>query len=93
MPEADSILVVSVPPLGEQKQTQTQLNTWYVKPGRTVRAGDELAELVTDKAAFDLPSPESGAVVELLVAEGAEVRAGQPLLKLRVPPPQAGNTV
>src|SRR3990172_6505797 len=58
---------IPVPPLGEQKQTQTTLNFWYVEEGARVAAGDDLAELVTDKAAFNLPAPEAGKVVRILV--------------------------
>ena len=73
---------VQVPPLGEQKQTEILLNVWYVDPGQDVKAGDDLAELVTDKAAFNLPAPAAGRVVRLLVAEGAKLRAGDNLLEL-----------
>ena len=75
-------LTVSVPPLGEQKQTATLLNFWYVAEGESVQAGDDLAELVTDKAAFNLPAPETGTVVKILVLEGAHVKAGEALAEL-----------
>jgi pyruvate/2-oxoglutarate dehydrogenase complex dihydrolipoamide acyltransferase (E2) component len=78
------IRTISVPPLGEQKQTQTLLNTWYVQPGAQVKAGDDVAELVTDKAAFNLPAPEDGRVVRLLAAEGSEVKEGDALAELLV---------
>jgi pyruvate/2-oxoglutarate dehydrogenase complex dihydrolipoamide acyltransferase (E2) component len=73
---------VDVPPLGEQKQTETLLNTWYVKIGQEVKAGDDLAELVTDKAAFNLPAPESGRVTKLLVKEGTAVKPGDKLAEI-----------
>ncbi|HYF51296.1 MAG TPA: lipoyl domain-containing protein [Planctomycetota bacterium] len=75
---------VEVPPLGEQKETETQLNSWLVKVGQQVRKGDDLAELVTDKAAFNLPAPENGTVVRLLVKEGATVQPGDKLVELEV---------
>jgi pyruvate dehydrogenase E2 component (dihydrolipoamide acetyltransferase) len=75
---------VEVPPLGEQKETETQLNSWLVKVGQQVRKGDDLAELVTDKAAFNLPSPDNGTVVRLLVKEGATVQPGEKLIELEV---------
>lgn len=70
---------VEVPPLGEQKQTETLLNFWYADAGKTVAAGDDLAELVTDKAAFNLPAPEAGRIVRILVKEGEKVVQGQKL--------------
>ncbi|MEI6234290.1 MAG: lipoyl domain-containing protein [Planctomycetota bacterium] len=70
---------VEVPPLGEQKQTETLLNFWYAEAGLAVKAGDDLAELVTDKAAFNLPAPEAGRIVRILVNEGETVVQGQKL--------------
>ena len=75
---------IEVPPLGEQKQTETILNFWYVAEGQSVKAGDDLAELVTDKAAFNLPAAEPGRVVKLLVKEGAKVNAGDKLAEIEV---------
>ena len=76
------IEAVRVPILGEQKQTETLLNAWYVRPGARVDAGDDLAELVTDKAAFILPAPGPGRVLRLLAAEGAVVKEGEVLAEI-----------
>ena len=73
---------IEVPPLGEQKQTETLLNFWYVDVGQEVKAGDDLAELVTDKAAFNLPAPESGRVVKILMKEGEKVKPGDKLVEI-----------
>lgn len=70
---------IEVPPLGEQKQTQTLLNFWYVEEGKAFQIGDDLAELVTDKAAFNMPANEAGKIVRILVKEGATVVPGQKL--------------
>ena len=75
---------ICVPPLGEQKQTETLVNFWYVEEGQQIQAGDDLAELVTDKAAFSLPSPEKGRVVKILKPEGAKVKAREALAELEV---------
>jgi len=75
---------IEVPPLGEQKQTETLLNMWYVEEGQEVRAGDDLAELVTDKAAFNLPVPEDGRITRLLLKEGAAIRPGDKLAQIEV---------
>lgn len=76
---------VPVPPLGEQKQTETLLNFWFVEEGQAVAEGDDLAELVTDKAAFNLPAPAAGKVVKLLVRTGATVKPGDVLAELECP--------
>ena len=73
---------IEVPPLGEQKQTETLLNFWYVEAGQDFKPGDDLAELVTDKAAFNLPAPEAGRVVRILIKEGATVKPGDKLVEI-----------
>ncbi|MBI3831982.1 MAG: hypothetical protein HY291_20845 [Planctomycetes bacterium] len=73
---------VAVPPLGEKKQTETLVNFWYVAEGERFKAGDDLAELVTDKAAFNLPAAEAGRVVKILRQEGAKVKEGDGLLEI-----------
>ncbi|MCZ7645840.1 MAG: lipoyl domain-containing protein [Planctomycetota bacterium] len=78
------LTTVAVPPLGERKQTETLLNFWYVDEGQEVEAGEDLAELVTDKAAFNLPAPSAGKVKRILVQEGAKVKEGDALVELDV---------
>lgn len=73
---------IAVPPLGEKKQTETLVNFWYVSEGERFKAGDDLAELVTDKAAFNLPAAEAGRVVKILQQEGAKVKEGDGLLEI-----------
>lgn len=75
---------IEVPPLGEQKQTETLLNLWYVEEGQAVEEGDDLAELVTDKAAFTLPAPEDCRVVRILVKEGVAVKPGDKLAEVEI---------
>jgi pyruvate dehydrogenase E2 component (dihydrolipoamide acetyltransferase) len=60
------------------------LNLWYVEEGQQVKAGDDLAELVTDKAAFNLPAAEDGRVVRLLLKEGAAVKPGDKLAEIEI---------
>ncbi|MDD5347343.1 MAG: biotin/lipoyl-binding protein [Candidatus Omnitrophica bacterium] len=52
---------------------------WFVKEGDMVKEKDDLVELTTDKAAFNLPSPCSGTLTEILVREGDTVRVGDAL--------------
>jgi pyruvate dehydrogenase E1 component beta subunit len=48
------------------------LAKWHVKPGDTVRSGDVIAEIETDKATMEVEAVDEGVVDELLVPEGAE---------------------
>ena len=75
---------ITVPPMGEQKKTDTLLNFWHVHEGDRVQEGDDLAELVTDKATFNVPSPNAGRIERLLLLEGATVSEGDGLAELEV---------
>ncbi len=48
------------------------LTKWHVKAGDTVKAGDVIAEIETDKATMEVEAVDEGEVLEILVAEGAE---------------------
>ncbi len=56
---------------------------WLVKEGDTVRAGDLLAEIETDKATMEFETIDDGVIGKLLVAEGAEgVKVNAPIAVL-----------
>lgn len=52
---------------------------WLKKEGDTVKEGELLAEVETDKATMEMESFFSGTVLKLLVEEGATVKVGDPL--------------
>ncbi len=49
-----------------------KLAKWHVKEGDTVRSGDVVAEVETDKATMEVEAAEDGVIGELLLAEGTE---------------------
>jgi len=51
--------------------TEGSLAKWHVREGDTVRAGDVIAEIETDKATMEVEAVDEGTVGRLLVAEGA----------------------
>ena len=69
---------VTLPALGEgaDAPTSAKVSFWYVDPGETVSVGDDLVQMVTDKATFDVPSPAAGTVVEVKAAEEQSVEVG-----------------
>jgi len=69
---------VVLPPLAEGVD-QANVSYWYHSAGEDVTEGEDLVELVTDKATFNLPSPKSGRLKEVLVQEGAAAKVGQTL--------------
>lgn len=70
-----------LPAMGEGVIEAT-INKWLVKAGAVVKEDDPLVEVATDKVDSEVPAPESGTIVELLAAEGAVVRVGQPIAVL-----------
>src|SRR5215831_19874538 len=70
---------IQMPQLGESVVEGT-IAKWLVKPGDKVARDQPLAEIETDKANADLPSPIAGTVRELLVEEGARVNVGADLV-------------
>jgi pyruvate/2-oxoglutarate dehydrogenase complex dihydrolipoamide acyltransferase (E2) component len=56
---------------------KASVSYWFKQPGDTVKNGEELVELVTDKATFSMPSPVEGKIKRLLVTEGESARVGQ----------------
>ena len=53
---------------------------WLVKPGDTIRAGDLIAEIETDKAIMEFESASDGIICELLVEEGSnQIKVNTPI--------------
>ena len=69
---------IILPELGEGIKKAT-LSYWYFKVGEKVSEKDDLIELTTDKTTFNLPSPCSGIVSEIIVAEGEVADVGSVL--------------
>lgn len=60
--------------------TEAVLQTWLVKVGDVLAVGDVIAAVETEKAVVEVESEHPGTVSELLVAEGAGLEAGTPLV-------------
>ena len=50
------------------------LAKWHVKVGDTVRSGDVIAEIETDKATMEVEAVDEGVVEEILVTDCPPVR-------------------
>ena len=66
---------VVLPELGEGIEKAT-ISYWFFKEQDTVKENGDLVELATDKATFNLPSPCSGVLTEILFHEGDTVNIG-----------------
>jgi pyruvate/2-oxoglutarate dehydrogenase complex dihydrolipoamide acyltransferase (E2) component len=69
------IIELKIPDIGGNDGIE--LVKWNKQPGETFSAGDELCELVTDKAAFALEAPKEGKLVEICIAEKAHTKVGE----------------
>ena len=71
------------------------LAKWLVKAGDSVKSGDILAEIETDKATMEFEAIDEGIVTEILIAEGSEgVKVGTVIARIAgdeedVAPPRA----
>jgi pyruvate/2-oxoglutarate dehydrogenase complex dihydrolipoamide acyltransferase (E2) component len=64
-----------LPDLGEGL-TEGEIARWLVSEGQEIAEDDPLVEIQTDKTTVEIPSPASGTVARILVAEGAVVPVG-----------------
>ena len=56
------------------------LAKWLVKEGDSVKSGDLLAEIETDKATMEFEAVDEGVITKILVAEGSDgVKVGTPI--------------
>ena len=72
---------VRLPQISEGIET-AQIIQVLVKVGDSVKVEQSIAELETEKATFELPSPVEGKVTEIAVKEGQELKVGELVLKL-----------
>ena len=65
---ATNILMPALSPTMEQGK----LSKWVKKEGDTIKAGDVIAEIETDKATMEVEAVDEGVLGKILVAEGTE---------------------
>lgn len=61
---------------GDTAAQDAVVSFWPVNIGDEVREGDDLLEIVTDKASFIVPSPCTGRLLEQRVREDDRIRPG-----------------
>jgi pyruvate dehydrogenase E2 component (dihydrolipoamide acetyltransferase) len=71
----------TLPDLGEGV-AEGEVLTWHVSPGDAVTEDQVLAEVETDKAAVDVPSPVNGVVQELHADVGEMIQTGEVLITI-----------
>jgi pyruvate dehydrogenase E2 component (dihydrolipoamide acetyltransferase) len=75
---------VTLPALGESV-TEGTVTRWLKQPGEQVQADEPLLEVSTDKVDTEIPSPASGTLLEIKVAEDETVEVGTELALIGEP--------
>jgi 2-oxoisovalerate dehydrogenase E2 component (dihydrolipoyl transacylase) len=68
-----------MPDLGEGT-VDAEIVAWHTKPGDVVAEDQVIVEVMTDKAAVEVPAPVSGRVLSVTGAPGDKVAVGSPLI-------------
>lgn len=77
------IHVIKMPDIGEGI-AEVELVEWYVKVGDTVAEDQVLADVMTDKATIEIPSPVVGKVLTLGGVAGQVMAVGSDLIHIEV---------
>ncbi len=75
--------VFKMPDLGEGT-VDAEIVAWHVKAGDAVTEDQLIVEVMTDKAAVEVPAPVSGRVVSITGTPGDKVAVGSPLIVFEV---------
>ena len=78
-----SVHVIKMPDLGEGI-AEVELVAWHVKPGDTVLEDQVLADVMTDKANVEIPSPVAGQVLALGGEVGQMLAVGSELIRIEL---------
>jgi len=74
-----SQFVFKMPDLGEGT-VEAEIVAWHTKPGDVVQEDQVIVEVMTDKAAVEVPAPVGGRVVSISGEPGDKVAVGSPLI-------------
>src|SRR5690554_5917107 len=70
-----------LPDVGEDV-TEGELVKWLVKPGDVLKVDQPIAEIMTDKATVEIPSPITGTVKDLKASPGDRIPVGGVMLTI-----------
>jgi len=74
---------IKMPDIGEGI-AEVELVAWHVKPGDVVKEDQVLADVMTDKANVEIPSPVNGTVLALGGEVGQVLAVGSELIRIEV---------
>jgi 2-oxoisovalerate dehydrogenase E2 component (dihydrolipoyl transacylase) len=78
-----AVHVIRVPDLGEGI-AEVELVAWHVRPGESIAEDQGLADVMTDKASVEIPSPVAGKVLALGGEVGQMLAVGSDLIRIEI---------
>ena len=76
------LTTLKVPKMGGLTTTKVNVIRWIKQEGETIKKGDPVVELETEKVNYELDSPVDGVLIKILAQETAEVPVGDPLCQI-----------
>ncbi len=80
--EAAIVTTVRVPKAGGVTSTKAVVVQWLKRPGDSVKVGEPLVELETEKVTYELESPAEGVLLKVIAEKSVEVPVGDPLCQI-----------
>jgi len=77
-------IVDVVTPSAGESVTEGTILEWHAQVGDEIKVDETIVEISTDKVDVELPSPATGTISEILVAEGDTVTVGQVIARITV---------
>ena len=72
---------INIPDIGDFENVE--VIEVLVQAGDTVAAEDAIISLESEKATIEVPTPEAGEIVKILVSEGDLVSEGTPMMEIK----------
>jgi pyruvate/2-oxoglutarate dehydrogenase complex dihydrolipoamide acyltransferase (E2) component len=85
------VTILKVPKSGGMNTTRVSVVRWLKSEGDTIKQGDPVVELETEKVSYELDSPVDGVLIKIIAHETAEVPVGDPLCHIGQPQTIATN--
>lgn len=80
------------PDIGEGLE-EGKIVQWYVEKGQSIKSGDPVVKMETDKVVTDIPSPKSGVIAQRFGGEGDTVHVGSVLVEIDIEGVSGGEAV
>ncbi|MEG0293896.1 dihydrolipoyllysine-residue acetyltransferase [Enterococcus sp.] len=90
--ESAGVFQFKLPDIGEGI-AEGEIVKWFVSVGDTVNEDDTLLEVQNDKSVEEIPSPVTGKVTNIVVAEGVVANVGDVLIEIDAPGHNTGASV